>query len=390
MAKPKARQRRQSFGALRTLPSGRIQASYTGLDGTRYNAPHTFDNATDARGWLAIQQASLVKNEWSPADAARSTMTAKTRTDTLGSYATAWLETRVNRHGEALRPRTSVEYERLLAGSLASLTTMRLTMIIPAVVRTWYSAQLKTGKKTQASRAYGLLNSILATAVQDGRISVNPCMIRGGQAATTGRKVEPPTSAELQKILDVITPRYKAAVLIAAWGGCRFGELTELRRKDVRILKDDSGVKTIIVDVSRGVTKTTGVGYVVGKTKSAAGVRSIVLPPHINDDIVKHLKSNVGDSPDALLFPAGDGTMHLAQSTFVKHWYPARKAAARTDLAFHALRHFGATRYALTGATLAEIQSRLGHSTVAAAMRYQHTAGRDAELAQRMSDLAKT
>ena len=45
MAK-QTRKRRESFGAVRTLPSGRIQASYTGLDGNRYPAPHTFDNLT--------------------------------------------------------------------------------------------------------------------------------------------------------------------------------------------------------------------------------------------------------------------------------------------------------------------------------------------------------
>jgi integrase len=58
-------------------------------------------------------------------------------------------------------------------------------------------------------------------------------------------------------------------------------------------------------------------------------------------------------------------------------------------LPFHGLRHYGATKFAQTGATLKEIQERIGHSTVAAAMRYQHTAGRDAELAKRMSELAQ-
>jgi integrase len=55
---------------------------------------------------------------------------------------------------------------------------------------------------------------------------------------------------------------------------------------------------------------------------------------------------------------------------------------------WHALRHFGLTAYAQTGATLAEIQARAGHSTVHAAMRYQHAADRDAELAVRMSSMA--
>ncbi|MFE4469054.1 tyrosine-type recombinase/integrase [Leifsonia sp. NPDC056824] len=382
------RKRRESFGAIRQRSSGRYQASYVGLDGERYNAPHTFDNPTDARGWLAIQHAKLLSGDWSPNDAAQVATAKKARADTLGDYAEQWLRTRVNRHGEGLRPRTRVEYERLLDGSLAPLTAERLAMITPAMVRAWYAAELETGRKTQTARAYGLLKSILATAVQDGRISANPCMIRGAQNASTGKKVEPPTPAQLQKILDTITPRYKAAVLIAAWAGCRYGELTELRRKDVRVVKNGRDVEAIIIDVARAVTHTTGIGYTVGKTKSEAGVRSIALPPHVHPDVLAHMKENVGSFPESLLFPAADGSSHLAESTFVKHWYPARAAAKRSDMPFHALRHYGATRFAQTGATLKEIQERLGHSTVSAAMRYQHTAGRDAELVRRMSELA--
>ena len=296
----------------------------------------------------------------------------------------------MNRHGEHLRPRTRVEYERLLRTSLAPLAGERLNALTPAVVRTWYADQSKDGHATQAARAYGFLKSVLNTAVDDGKISTNPCIIRGAQNATTGRKVEPPTREQLQKILDTITPRYRAAVIIAAWAGCRYGEMTELRRKDINIVRTAAGAESVILNISRAVTQTTGQGFIVGKTKSEAGVRSIVLPPHVNQIVIDHLKNNVVHSPESLLFPASDGVSHLAQSTFAKHWYPARKAAKRTDMPWHALRHHGATRAALAGATLKELQERLGHSTVAAAMRYQHTAGRDAELAQRMSDLAKT
>ena len=390
MTKRPARKTRETFGALRTLPSGRIQASYTGLDGNRYNAPRTFDNKTDARGWLSVQQAKLHTGKWSPMDTGRADAAKGARAETLESYATEWLGTRMNRHGEHLRPRTRVEYARLLRTSLTALATERLNAITPEVIRKWYADQTEGGTRTQAARAYGFLKAVLATAVDDGRITANPCILRGAQNATTGRKVEPPTPAELQKILDTITPRYKAAVIIAAWGGCRFGEMTELRRKDIVVAMNAGTVDHLVVKVSRAVTKTTGEGFIVGKTKSEAGVRSIVLPPHVHGIVVDHLKINVGRSPDALLFPATDGMTHLAQSTFAKHWYPARKAAGRADMPWHALRHYGATRAALAGATLKELQERLGHSTVAAAMRYQHTAGRDAELAKRMSELAET
>lgn len=382
------RKQRESFGAVRKLPSGRIQASYTGEDGKRYNAPHTFDAMTDARGWLSIQQAKIHTGQWSAMDATRADAGKSSRSATFGEYAREWLETRTNRHGEHLLPRTREEYERLLRGPLDVLASERLVAMTPEMIRAWYSEMIATGAKTQTARAYGLLKSVLNTAVQDGRIVANPCMIRGAQNARTGKRVEPPTPAELQTILERITDRYKAAVVIAAWAGCRYGELTELRRKDIRLIKDGSTVTTIIVDVARAVTQVTGQGFIIGKTKSEAGVRSIVLPPHVNDVVLHHLDAHVDRSPSALLFPASDGTSHLAQSSFAKHWYPARKAAHREDMPWHALRHYGATRAALAGATLKELQERLGHSTVAAAMRYQHTAGRDEELARRMSALA--
>jgi integrase len=258
---------------------------------------------------------------------------------------------------------------------------MRLGAITPEKVREWYSAQVDSGKKTQAARGYGLLKAVLSTAVEDGRIPVNPCIIRGAQNATTGRVVTPPEGAELSTMVDAITPRYQAALILAAWGAMRYGEVTELRRKDLTVTDD-----SVVVNVARAVTHTAATGFVVGKTKSVAGVRSIAMPPHVTPYLIDHLNRYVGAGLEDLLFPAADGEGHLAASTFAKHWYPARKAAGREDMPFHALRHFGATRYAQTGATLREIQNRLGHSTVTAAMRYQHEAGRDVDLARRMSD----
>ena len=57
----------------------------------------------------------------------------------------------------------------------------------------------------------------------------------------------------------------------------------------------------------------------------------------------------------------------------------------------HALRHFGATMATRAGGSLAEVQARLGHSTVRAAMLYQHAAsGRDAEIAAALSMMAES
>jgi integrase len=72
-----------------------------------------------------------------------------------------------------------------------------------------------------------------------------------------------------------------------------------------------------------------------------------------------------------------------------RHWYKARAAAGRPDLRWHDLRHSGAVLTAATGASLAELMKRLGHSTPTAAMRYQHAArGRGREIAAQLSKLA--
>jgi len=379
----KTRKRRESFGAIRQLPSKRYQASYVGPDGNRYTAPLTFTALEDARGWLARRRVEIADGVWSPHEAQAASSATKTKATTFADYAEQWVSTRTNRKGEHLRPRTAAEYRRLIAGPLAPFGQSRLAGISPEGVRSWYSDLIKAGTKTQAARAYELLKAILATAVQDGRLKSNPCQIKGAASASSGKKVEPPTAAELSTIVDAITARYRAAVLLAAWAGVRYGELTELRVKDLEKVGD-----VYVVNVSRAVAHVTGQGYIVGPTKSEAGVRTIVLPPHVTADIDRHLKDYVSRFPESLLFPGADGSSHLAQSAFYKHWDPARRAAKRGDMPWHALRHYGATRAALAGATLKELQTRLGHSTVAAAMRYQHTAGRDEELARRMSELA--
>lgn len=51
-----------------------------------------------------------------------------------------------------------------------------------------------------------------------------------------------------------------------------------------------------------------------------------------------------------------------------------RRTTGYDDVRLHDLRHLAGTLTAQAGATLQEIMDRLGHSTTAAALRYQHVA----------------
>lgn len=375
------RKRRESFGAIRKLPSGRIQASYVGPDSRRHSAPQTYDNITDARAWLAAQQTAIYQGKWDGIVVSREENTKQSRGHVLGDYATTWVETRKNAKGQKLRPKTQEDYKKLHKGPLAPLLGLQLSALTPELIRRWYTETEAGGAVTQTSHAYGHLKSILNTAVDDQIIPFNPCLIRGAQNARTGIVTRPPTDDELEIIVNVIRPRFRAMVQLAAWGGLRFGELIELRRKDLQFITDEDGKLDLIkVSVTRAVDFVTGQGALIGPPKTEAGVRVVTLPPFINDDVVTHLDRFVDSGSEALLWPATNGG-HLRQSSHAKSWYPARAAAGRTDLRFHDLRHFHGTKFGqLPEMTTKELQDRLGHASYQAAMRYQHSTGRDENL----------
>ncbi len=346
-----------------------------GPDQGFHRAPATFDTKMDAEGWLAAERRLIQTDEWSPTTSRRAKV--KRATELFGPYALEWLE-----HRE-LKPRTRSLYrsqlERFL---LPSFGDVSLRDITPAVVRVWHSG-LDPSKRTQRAHAYGLLRAIMSTAVADEILSANPCRIRGAGVAHRVRSIEPATLSELEIILDAMPERYRALVILGAWCGLRFGELTELRRRDLNL-------QIGVLHVRRGVIRVDGV-VSVGTPKSAAGVRDVAIPPHILPVLAAHMNDHVASGPDSLLFPSvHDSTVQAHSNTIRRHWLKARDAAGRPDLRVHDLRHTGAVLAAQTGATLAELMARIGHSTPQAALRYQHAArGRDAEIAAALSALAE-
>jgi integrase len=344
------------------MPSGRYQASYRGPDNRRHFAPTTYTLKMDAEQWLVDERRVVAAGAWTPPKArAEAALRPAAGPVTFGEYAGAWLEHR------SLKPRTREHYRQLLNDHLVpTFGPLPLSGITPALVRVWHSG-MDTRTPTVRAHAYGLLRTIMGGAGNTRRV----------------HKVEPLTLAQLETLVSHMPERYRPLTLLAAWCGLRFGELTELRRKDVDL---DAGV----IRVRRAVVRTGG-GFVVTTPKSEAGVRDVAIPPHLLPALRAHLSSHVTGGKDALLFPAaGDPGRHLAPASLYRVFYPAREAAGRPDARWHDLRHTGAVLAAQTGATLAELMGRLGHSTPAAALRYQHAAqGRDAQIAAALSKLAE-
>ena len=399
----------RGFGNVRKLPGGRWQASYRDPHGMtyvsasgnprrlRYNAPNTFDTRDDAEAWLVEERRLISAGDWTtPAERA----TQRRTRVTFGEYATAWLAGRKVK-GQPLADRTREHYEDLLESHIRpTFSDVPLTAITPEAVDHWYEL-CAIGRPTTQAHAYSLLRTILGTAVDRGLIkTANPAKVRGGGSTTRAKKIRPATLAELETIVQAMPAERRLMVLLAAWCAPRVGGRAALRRPHRVGRKESGGLHR-----RRGVVRSRDRGRIAKTPKSEAGKRDVAIPPHLLPLVRAHLLEHTGPGKDGLLFPGQDGSQ-LAPSTLygraavldeagdIKRagwgWYEARRQADREDLRFHDLRHTGATLAAQTGATLAELMGRLGHSTPAAALRYQHAAAeRDQAIAKRLSLLAE-
>ncbi|RFZ03848.1 putative prophage phiRv2 integrase [Mycobacterium marinum] len=367
--------KKRSFGNIRALPSGRYQVRFTDPDGNYITAPKTFAAKIDAEAWLTDRRREIDAKLWNPA------VVAKPDSITFSAYASAWLAGR-QVAGRPIKRRTREHYQDILDDHLSgAFGNRQLRSIKPKDVREWYAATL-TDRPTMRSHAYSLLRTILGSAVNDELIEANPCRIVGAGRAKRVHKIRPASVEELAVLTNAMPERLRLMVTLASWCALRFGEAVELRRGDVDLSQE-------VIRIERAAVRTNGGTFEVTTPKSEASVRDVTIPPHIIPQIEDHLSRYVGNKRDSLLFPAQHGG-HLAPATLSRHWYRARKAAKRDDLRWHDLRHSGAVLAAATGASLAELMARLGHSTPQAAMRYQHAAqGRDRQIAALLSKIAE-
>ena len=86
-----------------------------------------------------------------------------------------------------------------------------------------------------ARSAYPLLRAIFKTAMQDDLIIKSLCRVRGGGTdRVTERRI--PTIEQVAALTVAMPERYRAAMLVAAWGTPRRGEVLGLSRSDLDLV----------------------------------------------------------------------------------------------------------------------------------------------------------
>ena len=352
---------RRRFGSVRKLPSGRWQARYFDAAGDRFNAPDTFITKGDAQRWLSAAETDVARGDWHDPRLAETP---------FADWAQRWLEIKAPQ----LAPSTESLYRYLLRKHLLPRFERATVGEITAVAVQRWLADLHSSELSPntVAKAYRLLKGIFDGAVAANLVPRSPCTIKG---ASTERSPEMliATPEQVAAIADAVGPRWEALVVTAAYSGLRWGELAGLRREDVDL---DAGT----VRVARKLGEVNG-RLAYGSPKTAAGRRTVGVPTFVIRTLELHLALYGEPGADGLVFPAPDGGP-LRRGNFRRRvWLPATTKVGVPALRFHDLRHTAATLAAASGTSLKALMARIGHSSVAAALRYQHVVdGQDAEI----------
>ena len=422
----KRRRHRRSFGAIRQLASGNYQASFKDLNGSNQVAPQTFKTREAADKYLATRQAEQIKDKQA-AQAGRWILDKDRGAIPLGDYIARHFATKQDwaERTRELNERLAKRWILSPIGG-HYLADKNLDSITPLMVREWFAAvqrasfesatiaktpkplnesaaakqwakaknidcnplgrasaellaqwrfagspqpikppvsnELSPAGRTGAAQTYRLLKSIFNAAIDDELLDRSPIKDKAATIVRS-RKAQAATSEQVTKLAEQVPARYKAAVLVAAYGCFRQGEQFALARKHYNAIN-----RTLTIE--RAVKKLTGKPAFIGATKTIGSNRTIVLPKIAAEALENHLVQFVGHDPESLIFTNGQGS--LVTSSELSGWFiPARERAGLPTLRWHDLRSTGLTIAASTGASISALMNRAGHSSVRAAMIYQ-------------------
>lgn len=223
-----------------------------------------------------------------------------------------------------------------------------------SAVRDWVGELSGTRSATVVLRAHGILAGILDTATRDRRIASNPARGLDNLPRKKKKRHIYLTHQEVQRLADA-SGENSTLILVAAYTGLRWGELTGLKVRHVDTLRRR-------VQVTENAVRVGGVVHV--GTPKTHEQRSVAYPEFLALPIARLCE---GKGRDDLLF--GDGTNYLprpqAGSTSRSWFLAALRTAGLERMTIHDLRHTAASLAVSTGVNVKAVQAMLGHASAA-------------------------
>jgi len=225
-------------------------------------------------------------------------------------------------------------------------------------VQEWATAL--PGAPATVRKTVNVLSGALRFAVEDGRLPSNPAqrlklpkVVKSAKRYLSHEQVAALAHA-VGELSDGFQHGYHLAVLVLAYCGLRWGELSGLRVRDVDLAKRRMTIRqTVVADR----------GYQRIEAPKDYEHRSIPIPQFLCRPLASQI---AGRGPDEPVFYGIRTKTWLRNHVFRVGWFdPAATAVGLKGLTPHELRHTAASLAVSAGANVKAVQRILGHASAA-------------------------
>jgi integrase len=261
-----------------------------------------------------------------------------------------WLPAQVH-----LRPNTQDLYRQHLKNHVLPAFGTRAVGTLRRPDMKAFVAELST-KLAPATvhTVYGVLRSIMQSAVDDEVIPANPCS-RVPLPRVDPRVIDPLAPEAVLALMDAITPRYRVSVLLAAGAGLREGEALGLLVARIDFLRRR-------IHVEQQLTGD-GTAPLLSPLKTRASRRIVPVDDVVLEGIAEHIRK-FPPSPEGFLI-TNRLRKPVRRSSFGNRWkLAAAKAGLPKGTRFHDLRRFYASTLVAANLHPKTIRARLGHASI--------------------------
>ena len=367
---------------------------------------------------------------------------------TFGEYAKKWMASYGS--GELEKTTIATYEDTLRLAILPRIGRMKLKNIRPMTIQQFVNSLRSTkysynGGKRQGTyseeyirNARAIVSSILSSAVENGLIGSNPCLVRSKSKSRNRKALErqeihffTPEQAAIfldiiKRPIPIVAKRscqvrngktvvieehvngtmnisfmFQVLYTLAIYSGCRRGELLALTWKDIDF-------KASCISIDQSIAYVASEGVFRKDPKSTAGFRKITMPPEVMDLLAEYKEQmrsrmqSMGTAwkgnrtfDESFLFTQENGkvmnpsTPRRKMQRIIDCYNKSRKPEKPElpNIRFHDLRHTSASILVASGLDLKSIASRIGHSDPSVTLKvYAHAfQSRDSTAAMALS-----